>query len=120
MFCSDSHPDGKYSPPQIISVNDSSQFAAHLGRQTLIEAIEELGMFKLKDVACIGVLLVLSTPVIAQGTEEQHEACQADAYKWCPHEVPDPDEVAACLRRNMKWISPACQAQFPENQKKKR
>jgi hypothetical protein len=34
--------------------------------------------------------------------------------------VPDADAVAACLRKNMKWISAACQAQFPENQKKKR
>ena len=33
---------------------------------------------------------------------------------------PDADAVAACLRKNMKWISAACQAQFPENQKKKR
>ena len=77
-------------------------------------------MLKLKIAAVLSLVLALSTPVFAQGTEEQHEACQADAYKWCPHEVPDADAVAACLRKNMKWISPTCQAQFPENQKKKR
>lgn len=64
-------------------------------------------------------LVGLSLPAYTQGTAEQHAACQEDAYKWCPHEVPDADEVAACLRKNMKWITPACQAQFPENQKKR-
>lgn len=64
--------------------------------------------------------MAFSAPVFAQGTEEQHGAFQADVYKWRPHEAPDADAVAACLRNNMKWISEACQAQFPENQKKKR
>jgi hypothetical protein len=64
--------------------------------------------------------MAFSTQVYAQGTQAELEACQSDAYKWCPHEVPDADSVATCLRKNMKWISPACQAQFPENQKKKR
>ena len=77
-------------------------------------------MVKLKIVAGLSLLLAFSTQVSAQGTQAEHEACQADAYKWCPHEVPDADAVAACLRKNMKWISAACQAQFPENQKKKR
>ncbi len=76
-------------------------------------------MLKLKISTGLSLFLALSTPVFAQGTQAEHEACQADAYKWCPHEVPDADAVAACLRKNMKWISPACQAQFPENQKKK-
>ena len=82
--------------------------------------IEEPNMPKLKIAAGLSLLLAFSTQVLAQGTEEQHEACQADAYTWCPHEVPDADAVAACLRKNMKWISAACLAQFPENQKKKR
>lgn len=69
---------------------------------------------------CMLLSLAVIAPAFGQGTAEQHEACQADAYKWCPHEVPDADEVAACLRKNMSWISPACQAQFPENQKKRR
>ncbi len=66
--------------------------------------------------------LLTAAPAFAQhaGTEAQREACQEDAYKWCPHEVPDHEEVAACLRKNMRWISPACQAQFPENAKKGR
>lgn len=43
----------------------------------------------------------------------------ADAYKWLPYDVPHIGAVAACLPKNMKWISPASQAQFPENQKQK-
>ena len=65
---------------------------------------EKPKMLKLKITAGLALALALSSPVFAQGTEEQHEACQADAYKWCPHEVPDADAVAVCLRKNMKWI----------------
>ena len=76
-------------------------------------------MLKLKMFAVMSLITALSTPVYAQGTEAEHEACQADAYKWCPYDVPDVAAVAACLRKNMKSISAACQAQFPENQKRK-
>ena len=52
------------------------------------------------------------TAAFAQGTPEQERACKDDAYKWCPYDVPDPVAIEACLRKNIKWITPACQAQF--------
>jgi hypothetical protein len=55
---------------------------------------------------------LFAAPVFAQGTPEQERACKDDAYKWCPYDVPDVDAIASCLRKNIKWISSACQAQF--------
>jgi hypothetical protein len=48
----------------------------------------------------------------AQGTPEQRKACKDDAYKWCPYDVPDPKKTEGCLRKNIKWITADCQAQF--------
>jgi hypothetical protein len=56
--------------------------------------------------------VVCATSAFAQGTPEQERACKGDAYKWCPYDVPDPAAIEACLRKNIKWITPACQAQF--------
>lgn len=56
--------------------------------------------------------LLMAPAAFAQGTPSQREACEADANKWCPYDIPDVDAIASCLRKNIKWISPACQAQF--------
>jgi hypothetical protein len=56
--------------------------------------------------------VMIASPCWAQGTQAQRQACQADAYKWCPTEVPDPEETEACLRQNIKWISSGCQRVF--------
>jgi hypothetical protein len=56
--------------------------------------------------------LLFVPSALAQGTEAQRFACEEDAYKWCPYDIPDPDAISACLQRNIRWISPACQAQF--------
>jgi hypothetical protein len=56
--------------------------------------------------------LLLTSSALAQGTSEQRRACKDDAYKWCPYDVPDPAKVEGCLRKNLKWITADCQAQF--------
>lgn len=35
-----------------------------------------------------------------------------DAFAFCGSEIPDATKVEACLRKNLKNISPACQSQF--------
>lgn len=67
---------------------------------------------KLMSAIFLTSALLLSSAAFAQGTQEQREACEADANKWCPYDIPNVDAIAACLRKNIKWISPACQAQF--------
>jgi hypothetical protein len=62
--------------------------------------------------ALIFSMTILTTPAFAQGTPEQREACSDDAHKWCPYEIPDPDAVEQCLRKNLRNISKACQNEF--------
>jgi hypothetical protein len=54
----------------------------------------------------------LPAGVAAQGTAEQRAACMGDAFEFCGAEIPDATKVEACLRKNLRKISPACQAQF--------
>ncbi len=55
---------------------------------------------------------LLTEPAAAQGTAEQRSACMGDAFEFCGSEIPDATKVEACLRKNLKKISPACQSQF--------
>lgn len=45
-------------------------------------------------------------------TAEQQAACQGDAQRLCSQYIPDHGQIAACLRRYIRYISPACRAQF--------
>jgi hypothetical protein len=53
-----------------------------------------------------------AAPAAAQGTAEQRSACMGDAFEFCGSEIPGATRVEACLRKNLKKISPACQSQF--------
>ncbi|MBN8959529.1 MAG: hypothetical protein J0H71_00235 [Rhizobiales bacterium] len=48
----------------------------------------------------------------AAGTPEQRRACRADAMKFCREFVPNVRKVTSCMERNVRRLSPACQAQF--------
>lgn len=56
--------------------------------------------------------LIIGSTTLAQGTLAERDACEADAFRWCPYDIPDVDAIQACLWRNVRWISPACQAQM--------
>ena len=56
--------------------------------------------------------VLLAAPAAAQGTAEQRSACMGDAFEFCGSEIPDATRVEACLRKNLRKISPACQSQF--------
>ncbi len=61
----------------------------------------------------VAILASLVAPAAwAAGTPEQQAACQDDAFRFCPNDVPDPAAIEACLKRNIRSISPACQRQF--------
>jgi hypothetical protein len=62
--------------------------------------------------AVAAAMILIPTAVAAQGTPEQRAACTGDAFEFCGPEIPDPDKVGACLRKNMKQISADCRAQF--------
>lgn len=42
--------------------------------------------------------------------QQQQEACQDDAYRFCSDAVPDEPRIHACLVRFRNSISPACRA----------
>jgi hypothetical protein len=51
---------------------------------------------------------------MAQGTAQQQMACQSDAFRLCSQYIPDPDNVRACMVKQMRNLSPDCRAEFRE------
>ena len=59
----------------------------------------------------IAALGLVSTPVLAQqhrGSPEDQAACTPDVYRLCAQEIPDEDDIVACLIRKKRQLSPAC------------
>lgn len=65
------------------------------------------------------VLLTGAAAAHAAGTAADRRACRSDAMRLCREFIPNTQRITACMRRNMAQLSPACQAQFPENQKRR-
>jgi hypothetical protein len=63
-------------------------------------------------ILALSLATLFAPSAFAQGTAEQRAACQDDAYKFCPYDVPDTEKVEACLRKYIRSISAACRAQF--------
>lgn len=53
-------------------------------------------------------LLAAPTPAAAQGSAEQREACQGDAFRLCGEFIPNAQTTAACLFKKKRSLSPAC------------
>jgi hypothetical protein len=47
-------------------------------------------------------------PAGAQGTDEQRQACQPDAFRLCNEFIPNAQTTAACLFKKKRELSPAC------------
>jgi hypothetical protein len=45
-------------------------------------------------------------------TDEERQACEADAFKLCGNAIPDQERVKACLIANMSKLTPACRRMF--------
>jgi hypothetical protein len=45
----------------------------------------------------------------------QELACQDDAYRLCPDEIPDEARVASCMARQKAKLSPGCRAMFTQS-----
>ena len=60
----------------------------------------------------IAAIILMPALAAAQGTAEQKDACMGDAFQFCGDYIPDATKIEACLRKNIKSISPACGAQF--------
>jgi hypothetical protein len=62
------------------------------------------------------ILASLSVPAAALGQTraQEEQACQDDAFRLCPDEVPDEARVANCMARQKAKLSPACRAMFTQ------
>jgi hypothetical protein len=53
-------------------------------------------------------LAAWTAPAAAQGSAQQREACQGDAFRLCGQFIPNAQTTAACLYRAKRQLSPAC------------
>jgi hypothetical protein len=58
--------------------------------------------------------LAMSSPAPCQSDlrSQQQTACEDDAYRLCPDEIPDEARVATCMARQKAKLSPHCRAMF--------
>lgn len=49
-------------------------------------------------------------------TDEQQQACSADAFRLCGADIPDVDRITACMVRNKSQLTPGCRAFFRESE----
>jgi hypothetical protein len=67
-------------------------------------------------------LLMVATviPAMCQSRAQQQAACQDDALRLCPNQVPDEVEIRNCLAGQRANLSPACRAQFKTKSRHRR
>jgi hypothetical protein len=59
-------------------------------------------------VTALALLLYTETSAIAQGTDQQREACTPDVFRLCGAYIPDVDRITACLRGSGPRLSRPC------------
>jgi hypothetical protein len=74
---------------------------------SLLSAVGVAAVFSL-----VGAVGLMPAPAFAQGTPEQQQACQSDAFRLCNEFIPDVPKVTACMARKRASLSPACRGQF--------
>ncbi len=60
----------------------------------------------------IGLVPTASLAQQHRGSAEDQAACTPDVYRLCSQEIPDEDDIVACLERKKAQLSPACGAVF--------
>ncbi len=68
-------------------------------------------------VALVALSLAMTSPALSQSglRAEQQAACEDDAYRLCPDDIPDEARVANCMNRQKAKLSPGCRAMFPSS-----
>ena len=54
--------------------------------------------------------VALTPAVVRADSQDDQQACMADAFAVCGQFIPDRERVASCLFANQHSISPACRA----------
>lgn len=56
--------------------------------------------------------LLIAAPAMSQTRQQEQAACEDDAYRLCPDQIPDETAIRNCLYQKKASLSPACRAQF--------
>lgn len=43
-----------------------------------------------------------------QGTPEERQACTPDVFRLCSGQIPNAEEITACLKQRVRDLSPSC------------
>jgi hypothetical protein len=64
--------------------------------------------------ALVVLSLSMTSPALSQSNlqSQQQTACEDDAYRLCPDEIPDEARVTSCMERQKAKLSPGCRAMF--------
>lgn len=62
----------------------------------------------------LAIALAVSSPALAENpvgphTQQDEDACDRDAHRFCKELIPDQIRVLACLQQNRPKLSKACQ-----------
>ena len=58
----------------------------------------------------IGLAALVAADLALAQTPEDQAACQDDAFRLCPHTIPDRERTFQCMLANKEAVSPACRA----------
>ncbi len=73
-----------------------------------------IAMHMKSALALVVLSLSMTSPAVCQSAprSQQQTACEDDAYRLCPDEIPDEARVAKCMERQKGKLSPGCRAMF--------
>ncbi|MGH6848332.1 MAG: hypothetical protein ACREC0_13105 [Methylocella sp.] len=70
---------------------------------------------QMKSALALAVLsLFMTSSALGQSDQraQQQAACEDDAYRLCPDEIPDEARVTSCMERQISKLSPGCRTKF--------
>ena len=90
-------------------------FNARYRRRRLFQKQRPITMHIKTALALVVFLLSTTAPGLSQSDlrSQQQAACEDDAYRLCPDDIPDEARVASCMKRQKAKLSPGCRAMFP-------
>ncbi|MGH6777474.1 MAG: cysteine rich repeat-containing protein [Bradyrhizobium sp.] len=74
--------------------------------------------------AVLGLVLTMTIGIAGQrpaladqyrGTFEQRMACMPDVWRFCSDDIPDTNQIVACLEQNRAQLSDGCRQVFESN-----
>jgi hypothetical protein len=77
---------------------------------------------QIKIALCLAfVSLCMTNTALGQSDlrSRQQLACEDDAYRLCPDEVPDEALIASCMARQKAKLSPGCRAMFTQSHRRR-